>query len=150
MLSKQPPGVQERLEQLIETLRKNDFRLTPQRYAILQILARSENHPSAENIHQELLEHHPSMSLATVYKTLNLLKKEGEVLELQFSEFGNRYDGNKPYSHPHVICTSCGIIIDPRPLDLEGLMAKMGEETGFSIESHRLDFYGICPECRKK
>lgn len=139
---------QERLQQMIGRLRGIDCRITPQRHAVLNVLAHSNDHPSAENIYNELLTHYPTMSFATVYKTLNLLKKEGEVLELEFSEHGNRYDGKKPFPHPHVICTACGTIIDPSQLDLEQITKKMMEETGFKIITHRLDFFGLCPNCQ--
>ncbi|PHR28798.1 MAG: transcriptional repressor [Desulfotalea sp.] len=139
----------DRVEQMVSRLKKSDHRITPQRLAIFKILANSVGHPSAEAIHGALLDNHPTMSLATVYKTLTLLKQEGEVLELQFSDLGNRYDGNKPYPHPHVICTGCGTIVDPSLLDLDDITKKMMNETGFKIVAHRLDFYGICPECQK-
>jgi Fur family peroxide stress response transcriptional regulator len=141
---------QKRLQQMIGRLRDNDCRITPQRHAILNVLANSSDHPSAENIYDELLIHYPTMSFATIYKTLNLLKKEGEVLELEFSEHGNRYDGKKPFPHPHVICTVCGTIIDPSQLDLEQITKKMMEETGFKIMTHRLDFFGLCPNCQEE
>lgn len=137
-----------RLQQMVDKLKESDFRITPQRYAVLNVLATSPEHPSAESIHAELIEHYPTMSLATVYKTIHLLKQEGEVLELEFSNLGNRYDGNKPYPHPHVICTECGKIIDPLQLNLDEITSKMMEETGFKILTHRLDFYGICPSCQ--
>ena len=108
-----------RLEQMIEKLKQNEFRITPQRYAVLKILAHSANHPSAERIYEQLVQDYPTMSPATVYKTINLLKKNGEILELEFSEMSNRYDGNKPYPHPHVICTKCGTILDPPMFDFE-------------------------------
>ncbi|WP_084456759.1 Fur family transcriptional regulator [Desulfogranum mediterraneum] len=139
-----------RLKQMVERLKESEHRITPQRYAVLRVLCRSREHPSAETIFNLLAPEYPTMSLATVYKTLNLLKKRGEVLELEFSELGNRYDGNKPYPHPHVICTGCGTIIDPSMLDLEEITSKMMAETGFRITSHRLDFYGICPACQEK
>lgn len=139
-----------RLEQMVGKLKKNGFRITPQRYAVLKVLALSENHPSAERIYEQLVADYPTMSQATVYKTINLLKKTGEILELEFSEMSNRYDGNKPYPHPHMICTQCGIIRDPPMLDFENMKIKMMQETGFIINSHRLDFYGLCPDCQKK
>ena len=137
-----------RLKQMLETLKESDCRITPQRYAVLNVLACSSEHPSAESIHAELIKHYPTMSLATVYKTLNLLKREGEILELEFSDLGNRYDGKNPSPHPHVICTECGKIIDPSQLNLDEITKKMKEETGFKILTHRLDFYGFCPDCQ--
>lgn len=138
----------DRVEQMVTRLKDGDHRITPQRLAIFKVLANSEGHPSAESIYGDLVENYPTMSLATVYKTLALLKQEGEVLELQFSDLGNRYDGNKPYPHPHVICTGCGEIVDPSLMDLEEITSKMMAETGFKIVAHRLDFYGICPKCQ--
>ena len=139
---------EERLEQMVQRLKENENRITPQRHAILNVLAHSVNHPSAESIYEKLVNLYPTMSLATVYKTLSLLKQENEVLELEFSELGNRYDGKKPYPHPHVICTECGKIIDPAQLDMEDITRKMAKETGFQIVTHRLDFYGLCPQCQ--
>jgi Fur family peroxide stress response transcriptional regulator len=141
---------EQRLEQMVQRLRDGNSRITPQRLAVLKVLAYSNSHPSAENIYSELIEHYPTMSLATVYKTIALLKQKGEVLELEFSDLGNRYDGNKPYSHPHVICTECGTIIDPSMHDLEEITKQMAIETGFKITTHRLDFYGLCPDCQGK
>lgn len=138
-----------RLQQMIERLKESDCRITPQRYAVLNVLAGSPDHPSAETIYAKLKDYYPTMSLATVYKTINLLKRQGEILELEFSDLGNRYDGKKPYPHPHVICNGCGKIVDPAQLNLEEITIKMMEETGFKILTHRLDFYGLCPECQK-
>ncbi len=104
---------EERLEQMIRLLKEKGCRLNPQRLAILRILAKSEGHPSAEQIYEQIRADYPKTSLATIYKTLSLLKNVGEVLEITFASSGSRYDGNKPYPHPHVICTRCGQILDP-------------------------------------
>ena len=142
--------IAERVKQMVNRLKEGEHRITPQRLGILRVLAGSEGHPSAEIIYSELVAHYPTMSLATVYKTLSLLKEEGEVLELQFSDLGNRYDGKKPYPHPHVICTGCGKIVDPSLLDFQEITKKMMTETGFKIVTHRLDFFGLCPDCQSK
>jgi Fur family peroxide stress response transcriptional regulator len=141
---------QTRFQKMLETLKEHDFRITPQRIAILRILALSDGHPSVEQIHDEVKRDFPTTSLATVYKTVTLLKELNEVLELGFPEGSNRYDGNKPYPHPHLICTKCGKIIDPDLESLEGVTKELTSETGFRITSHRLDFFGICPDCQGK
>jgi Fur family peroxide stress response transcriptional regulator len=135
---------------MVSHLQESGHRITPQRYSILKVLVESEEHPSAEDIYRKLSDIFPTMSLATVYKTLTLLKQEGEVLELGFSDLGNRYDGNKPYPHPHVICTACGAVVDPPHFDVEILTREMVLATGFTIKTHRLDFYGLCPACQEK
>ena len=139
-----------RVAAMVRRLKEGEHRITPQRLAILDVLARSEGHPSAEDIFRQLADSHPTMSPATVYKTLALLKLEGEVLELEFSGLANRYDGRKPYPHPHVICTGCGLVIDPQLSGLEEITGRVMAETGFAIATHRLDFFGLCPRCRDK
>jgi Fur family peroxide stress response transcriptional regulator len=87
------------------------------------------------------------MSLATVYKNIALIKSLGEVLELGFPDGSNRYDGNKPTSHPHVICIKCKKIVDPELDSLDEMKNEVALETHFKILDHRLDFFGICSNC---
>jgi len=142
------PGT--RYDTMLQHLRDNGYRVTPQRLAVLRILSRSEGHPSVETIHAQVRETFPTTSLATVYKTVTLLKELGEVLELGFPEGSNRYDGNKPYPHPHLICTRCHKILDPEPAGLDHLTDHLVSTTGFHIATHRLDFFGLCAECWNK
>lgn len=137
-----------RLETMIKKLKELDFRITPQRLAVLKILAKSEGHPSVENVYKQVKPNFPTTSLATIYKTVNLLKEIGEVVELDFSEESNRYDGNKPYPHPHLICTQCKTIIDPDVATVTELSKELAKKTGYEIVNHRLDFFGICPRCQ--
>jgi Fur family peroxide stress response transcriptional regulator len=124
-----------RLCHILSKLKERGQRITPQRLAILRILASSEGHPSVEEIYNVVVKDFPTTSLATVYKTITLLKELGEVLELEFSQGSNRYDGSKPFPHSHVVCTA--------------MTAEVSQQTGFQVVNHRLDFYGLCPECQK-
>jgi Fur family peroxide stress response transcriptional regulator len=144
------PDPQTRSATLISKLKERGYRLTPQRIAVLKILAASTGHPSVEQIYEGVKADFPTTSLATVYKTVTLLKEMGEVLELGFSNDRNRYDGNKPYPHPHLICIQCKDIIDQEMATLSELPQQVAQVTGFKIVSHRLDFYGICPRCQEK
>jgi Fur family peroxide stress response transcriptional regulator len=139
-----------RYEAILERLKENHHRLTPQRLAIVDILAHSEGHPNVEMIYEKLRRKFPTMSLATVYRNVILLKSLGEVLELGFPDGSNRYDGNRPYPHPHVICVRCSRIIDPDLATLRDMTAEVADETGFKILTHRLDFFGICRACMEK
>jgi Fur family peroxide stress response transcriptional regulator len=139
-----------RLEHLVAWLQEREHRLTPQRIALLQLLAESREHPSAAQLYRQLKERFPTTSPATVYKTLALLKEMGEVLELGFSDDDNRYDGNKPYPHPHLVCVRCHKIIDPEVKLLKTVEQEVAEVSGYKIVGHRLDLYGICPECQSK
>jgi Fur family peroxide stress response transcriptional regulator len=142
-------NVKQRLDQMLSKLRDHDFRITPQRLAVLKVLAASQGHPTVERIYETVRAEFPTTSIATIYKTVNLLKQINEVLELGFADGSNRYDGNKPYPHPHVICTQCKTIIDPNLSSLKDLTQEVVEETGLQILTHRVDFFGICRECQK-
>ncbi|HBE95358.1 MAG TPA: transcriptional repressor, partial [Desulfovibrio sp.] len=86
--------------------------------------------------------------LATVYKTIALLKAQGLILEIDFGARDNRYDILRPYPHPHAVCTRCGAVADPGDPDLTALVERVARDTGYAISSHRLDFFGLCPKCR--
>lgn len=134
---------------MITGLRGIGHRITPQRLAVLKILAESKDHPSVGMIYDQIKKEFPTTSLATVYKTITVLKELDEVLELGFADVGSRYDGNRPYPHPHVICTKCGAIVDPEFSKMDKMAAEMAKKSGFKITNHRLDFFGLCPACQK-
>lgn len=138
-----------RFDHMIERLKNSGFRLTPQRIAIVEILANSCEHPGVDQIYREVIKTFPTTSLATVYKTVTLLKELGEVMEMGFGDENNRYDGKNPSPHPHIMCIKCKSIIDPDLSSLSEMSRELSEETGYNILSHRLDFFGICPECQK-
>jgi len=136
-----------RFDIIIQKLRDNGHKITPQRLAIVKIIAQSEGHPSVEDIYDQLRNNFPTMSLATVYRNIVTIKSLGEVLELGFPDGSNRYDGHKPYPHPHVICIKCHKIVDPDLDSLDEMEKEVASETKFKILNHRLDFFGICSEC---
>ena len=140
-------GNRKRFETIVQKLRDSNHKITPQRLAIVNILAKSEGHPSVENIHDQIKTDFPTMSLATVYRNILLIKSLGEVLELGFPDGSNRYDGNKPYPHPHLICIKCKKILDPDLDSLDEMKKEVEIETNFKILNHRLDFFGICSDC---
>ncbi|SFM17091.1 Fur family transcriptional regulator, peroxide stress response regulator [Desulfomicrobium norvegicum] len=149
-MSHDPLTNAQRLERMLDSLKEQGLRITPQRLEILRILSESVGHPSVEDIHAKVRAKFPTTSLATTYKTVALLKDLDEVLELGFADGSNRYDGNKPYPHPHVICTVCRKIMDPDLSMLRDMTEEVARETGFRITTHRLDFFGLCPDCQKK
>jgi len=150
MRKKSENTTEERLSRILAKVKERNFRLTPQRLAIIRILAASEDHPSVDEVHQNVKEQFPTTSLATVYKTIALLKELNEVLELGFPDGSNRYDGSRPYPHPHAICTKCRKIMDPEISSVDELSQEMKKKTGYTISFHRLDFFGLCPECQNK
>ena len=133
---------------MVQTLKDRGCRITPQRLAVLRVLAKSKGHPTADQIYRQIKVDLPTTSLATVYKTLELLKETGQVLELRVGEGGSRYDGAHASPHPHLICTSCGEILDLEIDVPEEVSRHVMQETGYQIVNHRLDFMGLCPACQ--
>ena len=135
---------------MVSKLREHDFRISPRRLAVLRVLAVSDGHPSVEKVYETVKREFMTTSIATIYKTVHLFKQINEVPEIAFPDGSNRYDGNKPFPHPHVICVRCKKIIDPDLGSLKSITAEATDETGFGILSHRLDFLGICGDCKRE
>lgn len=139
----------ERVGFLRAKLAESGCRITPQRIAVLDALLNGLSHPTAEEIHVEVLKVSPTTSLATVYKTLDTLKALGEVQELDFGGGRAHYDGVDPVSHPHVVCTRCGRIEDVRLGHGTMLIDRASESSGYRLSTERLEFFGLCPGCRE-
>ena len=128
-------------------LKQHNLKVTPQRVAILEYVLNSFSHPTADTIYQGMVESYPSMSLATVYKTLDTLRNQGVIVELNLGEDSNRYDANKA-PHAHFKCISCNAVID---ICLNGVIEHIGEEVareyGVSVLDQRMFLFGKCPKC---
>ncbi len=134
--------------QILRQLKDKGVRFTPQRQAILEFLLRTNIHPTAEDIYQDVKAKFPGVSLGTIYNTLNMLKEHGHILELSYGDMSSRFDGNAQ-NHYHVVCSYCGKVVDfHRPLIR--LEEEAEQRTGFQVMGHRMEFYGICSECRKR
>ncbi len=139
--------MQQRVEQMTQCLREQGLRMTPQRLAVLKALVNNRTHPSAEQIYDWVRKDFPTTSLATVYKTLAVLKETGQVTELGFSNDCNRYDLTTG-PHAHLICVRWKSIMDP---DLNGFTQasqQIAAQYGYTLLSQRMDFFGVCPKCQ--
>jgi Fur family peroxide stress response transcriptional regulator len=136
-----------RYSEVIGKLKKRGRRITPQRAAILRMLIESQDHPTVEQIYDHIRLNYPMTSLATIYKTIMMLKDENEILEISFANESSRYDGHKPYPHPHLICIRCRRIIDPETSSFDEAVHQVEQKYGYQITSQRIDFFGICPQC---
>ena len=126
-----------------------EVRLTKQKKAILDYLKRVYTHPTAEMIYESVKKELPNISLATVYRNLHQLAKQGDVLELEINgEF--HYDGHLT-AHQHAICSSCGKIIDVHDKKLNNyLMRRISSINGFVPSRANVFFEGECEECALK
>ncbi len=138
-----------RFNQLIAALKDRDFRLTPQRLELVRLIAASEGHPSANQFYEKIKERFPTMSHATVYKTLAMLKEMNQVLEIDLRE-DSHYDGNRPQPHPHLICMKCNQIVDGEVVLDQEMIKKLEEVSGYTILRPQVSLYGLCPVCKEK
>jgi Fur family peroxide stress response transcriptional regulator len=137
-----------RFNELIAALKERDFRLTPQRVELVRLIAASEGHPNASQLYAKIKDRFPTMSPATVYKTLALLKEMNQVLEIDLRD-DSHYDGNRPDPHPHLICTRCNKIVDGT-LELDpSAIRRLEAESGYQITRPQLTLYGLCSDCKQ-
>jgi len=136
------------------------YRLTLGREAILEVLAKSEKHLSAEDIYIKIHTRHPNIGLTTIYRTLDVLSSLGMVYKLDFGDGRARYEfaeGPKgAHHHHHLVCTGCNRVIDYTDfVDEEIELLKETEKAlskkyNFKITNHLIQFYGLCKECDAK
>ncbi|GGD02486.1 peroxide operon regulator [Thalassobacillus devorans] len=138
-----------RLQEAIVTLKDSGVRITPQRHAVLEYLLNSMTHPTADEIYKALEGKFPNMSVATVYNNLRVFKDIGLVRELTYGDASSRFDCNTT-EHYHVICESCGKIVDFHYPSLDEVESLAEQVTGFDVNNHRMEVYGICSDCQSK
>ena len=137
-------------ESFTSTLKKAGMRITPQRIAICKLLAESHSHPTAADIYGEIKGQYPSLSLATVYNTLETLVAQGVVNAL-----GQAGDGRvhfDPHTEPHInlACVICHQIVDLPSQFVAQMDDEISHLSGYDLLGARVLYYGICPECQLK
>lgn len=137
------------MKQTAQILRDKGLKVTPQRIAIYNMLAKSHAHPNAEMIYRTLEVDNPTMSLATVYKTLDYFKQYGLVQELNVGLSSSRYDA-VAYSHPHTVCTTCGAVDDLETSPMAHAYQETIDRIGFQVDYEQLILYGTCANCLKQ
>lgn len=137
------------MNNLAESLKANKLKVTPQRLAIYTYLMNTTSHPTVETIYNDLKNDFPTMSLATVYKTVASLRDVHLVKEFNVSEDSNRYDANTDF-HSHVICKKCHNVFDYfGNIDIQKNIQELQELSGFKIDAYDINFYGVCEKCSK-
>lgn len=125
-------------------------RKTKQRRLILEELQKTTCHPSAEWLHRQVQAKMPRISLGTVYRNLAVLKEMGAIQELPRVGNQSRYDGN-PQPHYHFLCVQCNRIDDLTAPALEEVSAAVAQQNkDYAILGHITQFYGYCPDCKKR
>src|SRR5699024_821003 len=137
------------VKESISKLKEHNVRITPQRHAIIEFLIKTETHPTADEIYQELVTDFPNMSVATVYNNLRLLTRMNLVNELKYFDTSSRFDFNSN-RHYHAICSICGKVTDFQYPGLDDVEIVASNLTGYDVDTHRLEIYGICPTCQAR
>ncbi len=139
---------EEKAKHMEDALRSAGSRITPQRRAIIDHLVSASSHPSARQIFRDVKKKHPALSFATVYNTLGVLVRMRLIKVMQFDVTDNRYEPNLA-PHFNLICTSCGKIIDLEQ-DISVKPDEIKEKVGFEVLESRLEYYGLCAECKPR
>jgi Fe2+ or Zn2+ uptake regulation protein len=134
--------------ELTELFRAQGLKVTPQRQAIFQVLHGSASHPTAESVYETVSRSMPTISLRTVYQTLNDLASMGEVQNRDLGTGSARFDPNLD-AHHHLVCERCGRVLDVYA-DARGVSVPASQRKGFTINSTEVVFRGVCPDCKRK
>jgi len=135
------------------------YRITIPREAILDVLSKTSEHLSAEDIYLAVHKNHPNIGLTTIYRTLELLVHMGLVFKFDFGDGRARFelseDPKGKRHHHHLVCTSCGRVIDytdfiDDEIELLSRTEKgLSQKFRFKIANHVIQFYGLCDQCQK-
>ncbi|MEA3512072.1 MAG: Fur family transcriptional regulator [Campylobacterota bacterium] len=134
-------------------LKNKGMKYTEQRAIILQILLNIDEHLNAEEVHEIVKEKYPkqNIGIATVYRTLNFLEEVDLISSISFGKDGKKYEGkDKNHHHDHIICTSCGKIVEFLDVEIERRQEEVANKNGFVITDHTMQIFGICTQCQNK
>lgn len=121
--------------------KENGLRLTGPREIIMQVLLKSTDHPDAVELHRRVSKIDPGIAIATVYRTVNMLRDKGVLESHTFADGRARYETVDHEHHDHLINVDTGDVIEFRSDEIERLQEKIARAHGFEIVSHRLEIY---------
>jgi Fur family ferric uptake transcriptional regulator len=133
-----------------QILREKGHRLTPQRMLVIEALHNADRHISAEELYEQLHSRYPYANISTVYRTLELLKELNLVTETDFGEGYVRYHVAEKGHHHHLLCQTCGKIMDVEEVALYPLKDTLLRKYGFDADLRHLAISGQCSRCRTK
>jgi len=135
---------------LTSLLRQKGYKLTPQRRAVINAIARSNNRITPAELYEKAHSEHAGVGLVTVYRTLKVLSDIGLICEMHGEGGSRSYLLRRPAEHHHhLVCSGCGFVVDFASCALNDLERRLVDSTGFVMEDHLLEFHGRCPACQK-
>ncbi len=137
-------------KELDHYLETKQLKQTKQRQTVIEVFLESQNHVDAEGLLDNIKSKGFNIGLATVYRTLNLLREAGIVEQRSFADGRTLYEIAHPDEHhDHLVCLKCGKVVEFENEQIERLQEEIAESHGFTLISHRLDLFGHCGNCRK-
>lgn len=135
-------------DSLLAALKQSGRRLTDQRRIICEYLAANKSHPSAYQVYAEIAAHHPEISRATVYNTLNVLQELGAIVEVGFGDGHTHYETDTS-PHVNLVCLRCRAIEDYPALPTLAQMLHPVMGADFQPVAVKLEVFGFCATCRE-
>lgn len=133
---------------LTKYLAQKGLKNTNQRLVILEEFLKAASHLSTEELYLKVRKKHPKIGYATVHRALKLFAECGIAAERNFGDGQGRFElAHGESHHDHLICNSCGLIIEFENPQIEKLQDKVARQHNFTIENHRLELYGRCSDC---
>ena len=142
---------EEIIDELKKIVKQKGLKYTEQREIVLNVLLNADDHLSAEDVYNEIKKAYPdnNIGIATVYRALSFLEEVDLIVSIAFGTEGKKYESNAKAHHDHLICTSCGKIIEFLDNEIEKRQDKIAKKNNFKILSHSMQLYGICEDCSK-
>jgi len=134
---------------IIDNLRKRGYKATSQRIAICRLVLSSREHPTAQSIYRDVKRLHPTVSLATVYKTLQVLNEMRLIQQLPLPLSETRFDSNVD-PHLNAVCLQCRGVTDVKDQTLSKVVSRAASKTKFKVTGQRFDLYGVCDKCARR
>jgi Fur family peroxide stress response transcriptional regulator len=141
--------IDERVAAFEADCRRRGLALTIQRRAVFETLARHRDHPSADQVYEELQARLPGLSRTTVYRVLDTLVRQGLARKVLHHGAVARFDPATDRHH-HLVCDSCGALVDLDDDAVPELRVPEARGSGFQIRDYTINFTGICRDCRQR
>ena len=135
---------------ILAILKKHGYKLTSQRRLVIQVITSFQGYFTPAAIYKKVHQDHPSIGFTTIYRTLDMLTRLNLICELHAGGSCQSYTTSSPEHHHHLICSNCRRVTDFTGYDLGELQARLSKGTGFKIDSHLLEFTGVCQTCQKE
>ncbi|PKI81314.1 transcriptional repressor [Malaciobacter halophilus] len=142
---------EEVIEELKRIVKQKGLKYTEQREIVLDILINAEEHLSAEDVYNQIKTKYPesNIGIATVYRALGFLEEVNLITSIAFGTEGKKYESNAKSHHDHLICTSCGKIVEFLDDEIEKRQERIAKKNKFKITSHSMQLYGTCKDCQE-